>query len=917
MLAPRYAENADPALVAFITDELPYLSFDEACDFYSAAIPTMREHEIALLGCNDRFFLLTGLLDRQDAVNSWYYDRSREVEAEPDGYLDLWARWHGKMLPLELPVPTPSGWRLHGDLRPGHKVFGPDGQPTTVIANTPVWENGDCYRISFDRGYSLVAGGDHLWTVQIQSRKRTLTGREGRKTVTVNSRELKKLVERATEKTTITLPGIPVCDPLLFPERDLPVDPYVLGVWLGDGTTGHPYITSGLSDVDEMQQLLEATGIEVRRRTHTNAATLCLGNGRRGDRTSSAIANKLRAIGVYRDKHVPTAYLTASPAQRQALLQGLMDTDGTCEPRKGTATFSNASEKLARCVFDLAAGLGLKPGMRAKDSVYGGEPYRSWDVSFQARADFPVFRLARKQSRSTKKSKPSSFLHRVISVEPVESTPCSCIQVDRPDGLYVVGEHYIATHNSSIITHAGVIQEILIDPEITIGIFSNSLEIARPFLAQIVETLEANEYLKQIYPDVLWQHPRKEAPTWSKADGIVVKRKGNTKERTVEAHGLIDALPTGRHFQLRVYDDVVTEKSIGTPEQIIKTTTRWELSDNLGVGPGSRIWHAGTRYHYGDTYGVLLERGVLKARIYPATTDGTLKGEPILMSQDEWDALKMKQRSTVAAQMLLNPLAGEENTFLIDWLRPYELRPSLLNVYIIGDPSMGKSKTSDRTAIAVVGIDGRGNRFLLDGYCHRMRLSDRWKSLKDLYLKWKKAPGVQMVRVGWERYGLQADVEYFDDRALLEKVDIAIDEVNWVREGPQSKQARVGRLEPYFRNSKFWMPPTVWIHGAAHTWSVDADHGIINYTPKKGETREERRARTNGEVYRIVDPIRRMDEDGNAYDLFRMFAEEFQFFPFAPHDDLVDAVSRVEDLEPVPPQVFERIKTEIGEYDDA
>ncbi len=482
---------------------------------------------------------------------------------------------------------------------------------------------------------------------------------------------------------------------------------------------------------------------------------------------------------------------------------------------------------------------------------------------------------------------------------------------------------------SSTITFAGAIQEILIDPEITIGIFSINRDIAGPFLTQIKEELETNEDLKRIYADVLYERPAAESPLWSSSEGIVVKRTGNPKEATVEAHGMLEALPTGRHFALRIYDDMINEKVVTqTPADMVrKVTFRWQLSQNLGLaGDGrNRKQVVGTRYLFGDTYGQLMDEGVLTPRVYPATHNGKLDGHPVYFSEELWASVKKEQRSTVAAQMLLNPTAGNDNTFMIGWLRPYEIRPLLLNVYILGDPSLGRTRTSDRTAIAVIGVDVLRNRYLLDGFCHRMKLSQRWEAVRDMHLKWSKARGVQMVRIGYERYGLQSDTEYFDEKAIAEKIEgMSIDEVSWAREGGQAKEQRVGRLEPYFRNSQFWMPPKVWApeHGGLCTWSIsepnpdkDEPQRIV-YAPYRGPSRAEREATGRGEFYRVLEPIRRIDETGSPYDLFRVFAEEFIYFPFSPKRDLVDATSRIEDMQATPPMMHEAIPVETAVYSD-
>lgn len=225
-----------------------------------------------------------------------------------------------------------------------------------------------------------------------------------------------------------------------------------------------------------------------------------------------------------------------------------------------------------------------------------------------------------------------------------------CREVERdPDGYLDLWsrEHY----KSTVITFAGVIQEILCNPEITIGIFSFNKPVARKFLRQVKYEFESNQTLKDLYPDILWADPKKESPRWSEDSGLVVKRKGNPKEATLEANGLVDGQPTGAHYLLRVYDDVVTVDSVTSPEMIHKTTEAWSLSDNLGARPedGSlaRSWHIGTRYHFGDTYSTMIEMGAVKPRIYPATHDGTRDGRPVFLSEAVWEDKKKKQTSSL------------------------------------------------------------------------------------------------------------------------------------------------------------------------------------------------------------------------------------------------------------------------------
>src|SRR5262249_14115747 len=378
-----------------------------------------------------------------------------------------------------------------------------------------------------------------------------------------------------------------------------------------------------------------------------------------------------------------------------------------------------------------------------------------------------------------------------------------CREVERaPDGHLDLWSRY--HYKSTIITFAGVIQEILCDPDLTVAIFSHTRPLAKAFLVQIKRELEANDCLKSLFPDVLWREPAREAPKWSENEGIVVKRASNPKEATVEAHGLVDGQPTSRHYGLLVYDDVVTVESVGSPEQIKKTTDRWELSDNLGSTAGVRKWHCGTRYHFGDTYGIILERRVLTPRIHAATDDGTLTGAPVLLTQARWEEIKSAQRSTVSAQMLLDPRAGNVAVFQAEWFKSFEVRPRQLNVYILVDPAKGRAARSDRTAIAVIGIDAGGNKYLLDGVRHRMQFSERYRFMRQFHEFWHDYPGVQSCRVGYERYGAMVDIEVILEWQARDNYFFPIEELNFPRDGTQHAKAdRIERLEPDLRRGKF------------------------------------------------------------------------------------------------------------------
>lgn len=446
---------------------------------------------------------------------------------------------------------------------------------------------------------------------------------------------------------------------------------------------------------------------------------------------------------------------------------------------------------------------------------------------------------------------------------------------------------------TTVISFAGTIQEIIKDPEITIGIFSNANKDARKFLRQLKIEFEENEKLHKYWPDIFWEYPKKEAPKWSEDDGLIVRRRGNPREATLSSFGLVDAQPTGSHFALRVYDDVVTEDSVGTPDMIAKTTDRWELSQNLsitevdGAIKKPRQWHIGTRYNFADTYGVILKRKALQARVYPATEDGTLDGKPVLLSQEAWDKKRRNESPyTIACQQLLNPLAGDEQEFKLEWMRPYEIRPETLNIYILGDPASSKKKGTSNTAMAVIGVDAARNKYLLDGACHKMNLSERWVMLKGLRRKWLKQKGIQSIQIGYERYGHQTDIEHFQEMMKIEKYSFPIEEVSWTRDHIDAKDDRIRRLIPDHMNWRFFYP----------------------YEGEK--TTKQLEMEDRGKGFLLARPIKRVNEKGRIYNLVEyLINNEYLFFPATTAKDLLDAMSRLYDMDINPPAVHKEEDT--------
>lgn len=407
-----------------------------------------------------------------------------------------------------------------------------------------------------------------------------------------------------------------------------------------------------------------------------------------------------------------------------------------------------------------------------------------------------------------------------------------------PDGYLDLWarEHY----KSTVITFAKTIQDILRDPEVTIGIFSHTRPIAKAFLRQIKQELETNETLKAWFPGILWENPQKHSPKWSEDEGIVVKRHSNPKEATVEAWGVVDGQPTSKHFAILIYDDVVTKESVSTPEMMLKTTNSLALSYNLGSIGGVRRF-IGTRYHLNDTYKTVIDRGTAKPRLYPATKDGKVEGEPVFLTREQLADKRADMGPYVfACQMLQDPKADETQGFKQEWLRYASTDPRHLNIVIVIDSASAKKKTSDYTAGWVLGLGADRNIYVLDMVRDRLSLTQR----ADLVMGWHRR--WQPMAVGYEQYGMMADIEHIEDRQARENYRFTITPLG----GTMAKVDRIRRLIPWFEKGRVFLMPQL--------------------------------VKTNYE--------------GKALDLTKAFVdEEYLPFPVAAHDDMLDSMARVLD----------------------
>lgn len=386
--------------------------------------------------------------DGSDTLKQYYEEIITDIKgAYKEGKRARFVGKHGigKQLSLDTELPTPSGFITLAELQVGDSLFDENGDICKVIQLHPIQISPESYLIEFDDGSSVKACADHRWLTQ--------TRKERVKTLPGQIRSTKEIFEslRVGGKQNVANHSIPLTLPIKYPEIGLEIDPYTLGCWLGDGTSRDGSITCMDQGIlDEISKVYTVTLIES---TITKARRYRVGEilhpqGRSpiGELTAVLIRANLLC-----NKHIPQQYLQGSITQRLALLQGLMDTDGSIT-RTGLCEFSSSNPILSHGVAILIKSLGIKTGRvhPEKSTLNGMRCKDRYRVTFTTM--LPVFRLPRKLSRiRVEKSQKTRTTHRFITnIIPIKPEPMRCITVDSHSHLFLVTRDFIPTHNTMV-----------------------------------------------------------------------------------------------------------------------------------------------------------------------------------------------------------------------------------------------------------------------------------------------------------------------------------------------------------------------------------------------------------------------------------------------------------------------------------
>ena len=385
---------------------------------------------------------------------------------------------HGKQLKDSTLTPTPNGFKRHGDLKPGDYVFGRDGKAVRVLAVSP--KTLTEYRVTFSDGSVFDCHGNHEWVVTDNSKH---------KEVTIETKQIAaQPLYSGTQgkrgcKYRFMVDSVVSVD---FEPKAVAIDPYTLGAWLGDGKSEWPMIHIGGGDIE----ILSKIPYETKEGSGTTDRVFYI----------HGVSKQFKQYGLLGNKHIPNDYIFNSVDVRKQLIAGLIDTDGYVYPKNGRVTISNTNKR----IIDSAALILRSLGQNVVVTAYEPQVSSSgivgrqtvYQLCFNPTTDFPTVVPRKRIGRTITNRKRS-----IVSIEPLaesEREQGNCIQVE--GGVYLVGERFVPTHNSEIVSRKFPAWALGRNPNTRLVGCSYSADLAQQFSRSIQRTIDDDCY-KEVFPD--------------------------------------------------------------------------------------------------------------------------------------------------------------------------------------------------------------------------------------------------------------------------------------------------------------------------------------------------------------------------------------------------------------------------------
>ena len=341
-----------------------------------------------------------------------------------------------KGLPLDTEIPTENGWTIMKDLQVGDKVFDKDGNLCTVVIKSGIHYN-PCYTINFSKDFSITADCDHRWLVYFSTHPNTKYHGKPREEI-MTTKELYEYLQTYNPKNQYQIPKIQLNRALNLEEKPLPIDPYILGLWLGDGTASCGQITQELNS--KSWDIIKSKGYEISDNQEKREGVQA------ERRTVYGLMTLLKQNNLLNNKHIPEIYQRGSINQRIALIRGLMDADGFYSKKNNRFIMSTTNKWQSDGLIKLLASLGIKA---SENIVIRSNGYKENTIYYDVKFNTTLFNpfLCRNQNVVGKETKNQYWS--IKSIVPTETIPTQCIMVDSPSHTYLCTKHMLVTHNTN------------------------------------------------------------------------------------------------------------------------------------------------------------------------------------------------------------------------------------------------------------------------------------------------------------------------------------------------------------------------------------------------------------------------------------------------------------------------------------
>lgn len=754
--------------------------------YLRAYFATGNDDDLDVLACKviawGRFFLPTFLRDSSPEFHyeliRRFFSKRNEFTACPRGF--------GKAQSLDSLVLTPDGWVRMGGLKAGDFVMGADGKRKKVAGFSPTTEM-DLYRVTTRDGRSTLCNLEHLWEVTCPSNTGERKLIKPLSEILKNYKSQPRVDKRDGSVITEYRYFIDSCAPLEFDEKELPVDPYTLGVWLGNGTSADGTVTSNDPEIfSYIPYESKKTRAKFRYQIY-------------------GLRKFLRINHILGNKHIPDIYKFASINQRLALLQGLIDTDGYINQSGKNFEFTSARKRLFDDVVDLIRSLGGTVTTSEQLTRFDKESeYKlSYRLSARIGSGLCPARLKRKSCAWVGSIKTKAA---IVDISFEKRDLGRCIKVE--DELYITDD-YLVTHNTTL-TQICICYSVAHSMDTFIVVVEKSFTEAVEVLDVPRDQFTNNEMIRQVYGDLVkksaagvFDERNKDAQGDLFINGVRLRGKGFQTP--------IRGLKSAEWRPSRVLlDDVESDEHIQSDEQRTKYRDNYTKGILPALDVDCSLKVTGTILHFDSLLQNLIDK--FDGKIYRAYDSSSPEPKKTLLWPERWtwerlmekkNAMEMdgKGASSFFQEYLNQPIDDMRRSFKVEWLQRYfadaDVKYKALYRTISIDPAESKKRGSDFTAVTVVDTDQENNWYLRYVKRYRVNGPELIDLIFELWRVWK--PQI----IGIEKKAFEDQIRPF--LAIKSQETGVFPAVKELEHGGQRKEDRIlGALQGRFESGKIY-----------------------------------------------------------------------------------------------------------------